>query len=709
MSWYQIRQTSGGWRIEPVRESAVAESRLDAPGMLALFGTPEIGPRELGGPEQEAASVSDFEQVRPVATAEQGGCLLAPDVPFHLAWQHDQLRGELRVTLGRDGAVTVCCRATVERELALPAIAWRWRLPMRDVRTLTDAYRWEPLNEPRIAGRLTPLAVTGRGPHGHLAVVAETAVPGHATAPLSKSGIELTVWLDHPLAHPRFTFDGPQFRNWHNAYQLRAGTSLSCTLHLLPSDRPWPLVLPGRYPERCRGLFAITDHADHDSCPKLAALWYGRSRSASGAAGAERREGFVGLKLPFTKSVFTATPERDGPGLHYEPFAELCRAGHRAGIEICPHGIHSTNQPQVSEIRALLEPCRAFGPKTWIDHGNRFLSNYGRRGWNPNDEFSLLPWLDDLGIRYVWGRIDFGHALPGGRLNQLAVQRFRGLQYLHDLPRSAWRAMRICRPWAALHGASSLAFQLLPEPTMMQYFRAQRAIQRVMRADVSAIPTATWNTLRMAGALAVPPGAHEVWRHLMSVREEISFTPVFFPEHHAVTQGSTDRWLFNTLAVHDVAEAYAPQAIDDLIEEYGLHLSHTYLTSVSRAHLSHAVEPDGADEWRLTKPFAANLQALAERRDAGQLWVASMAEIGDFWSARNDVKLEPVGFGTWKISRAAGGVETPLAMQWVTDATVQQVHWRDERLRLESLHDGVKWWAKRLGAGEEIEVSSHEA
>lgn len=687
MRWYSIRQSGSGWRIETVREQAA----LDGSDVLAWFGPPEFG---------------EFEDARNRIDAAEAQGEITGSSPLDIVWQHDGLRGSLRLESRCDGAITICCEAITERLVTMPPIAWRWRFPIEDANVLSHGYRWQPLQESQVEGRLTPLAMTGQRRLGRLTVVAGKALPAFAAARLSHSGVELTVWLDHPLAHPRFTFDGPQFRNWHNEYRFESGRRVSAVLHLLSSDRPWPLVLPGRYPAGYRGVFSITDHADHDSCPKLAALWYGSSRRTGQPAGTARPDGFVGLKLPMTKSVFTATPEPDGPGLHHAPFAELCRAGYRAGVEICPHGIHSTNQPQVSEIPALLEPFREFEPKTWIDHGNRFLSNYGRRGWNPDDEFSLLPWLDDLGIRYVWGRIDFGHALPGGKLNQLAVERFRGLQYLGDLPQSVWRAMRTRRPWAALHGLSCLAFQLLPEPTMLQYFRAQRAIQRVMRADVTAIPTATWNSLRMAGALAVPPGAQDVWRHLKATREEVSLAPIFFPEHQAVRQGNHDRWLFNTVAVHDVAQAYAPAAIDTLIDEYGVHLSHTYLTSISRAHLSHAVEPDGGGEWRLTQSFSANLRHLADRRDAGQLWVASMAEIGDFWSALSDVRIDPVEFGVWKIRRPPEGSNTPLAMQWVTDAPSNHVQWRDESLPLHTMHAGMKRWAKPMRAGDEVEVRS---
>ena len=137
--------------------------------------------------------------------------------------------------------------------------------------------------------------------------------------------------------------------------------------------------------------------------------------------------------------------------------------------------------------------------------------------------------------------------------------------------------------------------------------------------------------------------------------------PIFFPEHYSIHQQQTPRWLFNTLAIHDVEKAYSRPVIDRLIDDYGVHLSHTYLTSISRAHLSHAIEPDGDGHWRVTQQFDENLQGLAERRNAGRLWVAAMAEIGDFWSVLRRVKLSVHGEDQWTFDLGPG--DSPIDLQ----------------------------------------------
>ncbi|MDG2380769.1 MAG: hypothetical protein P8N76_03770 [Pirellulaceae bacterium] len=578
---------------------------------------------------------------------------------------------------------------------------------------LSNDYRFDTLGKTQLNGALTPVALQAAvGPY-HLSLVGSGPLPAHRwEVGETANRLAIEFWLDHQFAHPRFSFEGPDYRNWHNPYDLQVGQQLEFSFYLCVSRTPVPIVVPGRYPQRNRAVFSITDHADHDSCERVNALWHGHSRPSSRNPTA----GFIGRKLPFTKSVFPATPKSDGPGLHNPDFVRVCRDGHAGGIEICPHGVHSSVQPRVNELEALLSPFDEFKPRTWIDHGNRFLSNYGRRGWDPSDEYSLHPWLDRLGIRYIWGRLDFGHALPQGQLDQLETQQFCGSAYIRDLPSNTRRALAAKRPWAVLHGMSVLAYQLIPEKTMLQFFLAQRKIQRVMSADLAAVPGAFWQSTKMAAALALPPGVSDLLRHVGGVREEISMIPIFYPEHHSLSLGSgtlgsqaagdNPRWLFNTLAIHDVEKAYAPEAIDRLIRSYGIHFSHTYLTSISRAHLSHAITAESDGHWRLTDKFADNLQQLANRRDEGQIWVASMAEIGDFWAATRKLRISPTDDNGWQFSYPTAS-SLPIDLQLVVlGEQVANCFANQQPVEIESISEQVHIGQVPVRPGETVAVQS---
>ena len=105
-------------------------------------------------------------------------------------------------------------------------------------------------------------------------------------------------------------------------------------------------------------------------------------------------------------------------------------------------------------------------------------------------------------------------------------------------------------------------------------------------------------------------------------------------------------------------------AVDQLIADYGLHVAHTYLTSTSRAHLSHAVVKNRETrQWQLSKKFAQNLRYMAQLRDEGELWVASIGEVCQFWEQVRTVSIRPEGFGEWTISKTGeGAFSQPIAI-----------------------------------------------
>ena len=424
---------------------------------------------------------------------------------MRVEWQPDVASGTVSARNVQQGLLEFCCTMQVTQDFSLARNRLVVPACRRNASRRFRGYRMVPLRRPCHHNGLTPMALQARCRGRWLGLVGPDCIGGHDWQPNLPRTVTATIWFDCPLAHPRFTFAGPQFRNWHNNYRYR-GCKLQRTFYLLIDERPTSMVVPGRYPGRHRAAVSITDHADHDSNERVAALWYGHSDARAPTSKSRPPAGFVGLRLPFTKSVFTATPQSDGAGLHNPRFADLCREGHDAGIEICPHGVHSTEQPAVAELEALLSPFAEFKPLTWIDHGNRFLSNYGRRGWDAADEYTLLPWLDRLGIKHVWGRLDFGQSPPRGQLDQMAIDPYCGWSYIRDLPEHAVRSLRARRPWAILHSGSALAFQLIPERTMLEYFLTQRSIQRVMKLDGSAILPALWYSTRMLGGFALPPG-----------------------------------------------------------------------------------------------------------------------------------------------------------------------------------------------------------
>ncbi|MEM8680719.1 MAG: hypothetical protein AAGF97_15330, partial [Planctomycetota bacterium] len=160
----------------------------------------------------------------------------------------------------------------------------------------------------------------------------------------------------------------------------------------------------------------------------------------------------------------------------------------------------------------------------------------------------------------------------------------------------------------------------------------------------------------------------DLWRNWWHPRAEVRLAPVLFPEHAVAGSSHPQRWLFNTLTINDVGHAYQPRFVDRLIADYGLHFGHTYLGSTSRAHLSHAVEPASGSHYSLTADFARNLRHLAARRDAGDLWVASMRDAGTFFEAWRQLRLVPCSASRWEL-RGPKVAKASIAAQLVCPDT----------------------------------------
>ncbi|MCA9213284.1 MAG: hypothetical protein KDB27_09480, partial [Planctomycetales bacterium] len=370
------------------------------------------------------------------------------------------------------------------------------------------------------------------------------------------------------------------------------------------------------------------------------------------------------------KTVFTKTDDPDGAGLHNPEYVEICERAHAAGIEIGPHGIHETVEPPLEEFSRLIEPFKRFEPNTWIDHGRSFHCNYRLSGWDPRHEYNLEQVLGPLGIDCVWAGFDFGLAVPNRCLNQLAMHHFCGARFMRDLPRSAWRAICAKRPWAIPHEIAAIIFQMMPDRAMKQYFEMHRHIERfVWGRKLSAIPPALRETLQLLALITKPTNLREVIRQLAGPRAELAMAPVMYKEHETLNRRERQRWLFNTIAVHDVEDVYDRKALVQLQNEYGFHIAHTYLASMSRAHLSHALRrhPQHRDHWQLTPRFADNLRNMADLMRGGTLWVASMGEVCDYWSKLREVSISPTAGAEWKIKTAVD-FNVPLVVIEAQDA-----------------------------------------
>ncbi len=595
-----------------------------------------------------------------------------PDDVAEVAWQAEPCQGQTRVARISKNVFEFATSLAFTSAMTPTEIGWHVEATIANPRWLDHQYRMQAAKGSQLIDAWTPLLVKGRTRTtlDHFQMVGRNFFPAvelNSSTLGQSSNLSATIWLDHHHTHPRFSFTGERFWNWHNEYTFEAGQTLDATIYVMLNHSERPSVVCGRFPDRKQAMISITDHADHDTCNKVSALFFGSSIESEQRT---QPQGFAGLGLPFTKTVFTKTDDANGAGLHNPHYVEICDRAHAAGLEIGPHGIHETVEPPLSEFAELIEPFKRYSPNTWIDHGRSFHCNYRLSGWNAEHEYNLEQILSPLEIDCIWAGFDFGLAVPNRCLNQLRMANFSGIRFLSDLPRSTWRAIRSGRPWAIAHELATIVFQMMPDRAMKQYFEMHRHMESfVWGRKFKSLPPAFRELFQLAVLLAKPANLREVIRQTFGPRAELAMAPVMYREHETLSDPDRQRWLFNTIAVHDVEDAYSPEAVEQLQSEYGFHIAHTYLASMSRAHLSHALErhPEKPGHWRLTPKFAANLKHMAQLQSNGSLWVASIGEVCEFWERLRTVSISPEGDGKWNIELPSSDQASPIPIVIIGD------------------------------------------
>ena len=571
-------------------------------------------------------------------------------------WSNDCAQGVIEMRRVADDVFHLHCEIEATTEFSPQSISWRFRLPLRDGKILQSNYQRQKIAKSNTHVPWTPLFIQGRWKSKFVSLVS-SGNDLFVEFTNSDSQLLFTVWMDHVNSHPRFTFAGESFREWTSEYRYRPGKSIRADLYLLISDQPIAVPVLGRYPGDFQAVMSISDHADHDSCAKFSALLYGSSEAET----AKRiNSGFATLQLPFTKSIFPDCKLKDGPSILEPNFKKLCVQAHQANIEICPHGIHQSNT-NPENAAELLRPFEEFQPATWIDHGTLYKPCYFNSGQDPQSQHYLIPHLERLGIRYIWGFVNFLHVAPGGQLDMLRVRGFTAKPLLKSWPSTLRQAMQTYRPWTVPNALSTFLFQVMPEASYDEYWEFRRAALNVFwNKKISGTPKAGIQFAKLFASMLKKESRRSAWSNLFHPRPEVAAGPVLFQEHNGFNNNGP-WWLFNTLTINDLGNEYRPANVDRLIDDHGLHFGHTYLGSTSRAHLSNALIVDSNGESRLEPSFAKNLQHIAKRRNENKLWVATTQMVNDHLVSLRQVSLVPIARNKWLLkSKAASSVDVQL-------------------------------------------------
>jgi hypothetical protein len=291
------------------------------------------------------------------------------------------------------------------------------------------------------------------------------------------------------------------------------------------------------FPEGARSVICITDHSDWDSAPKASTLC----------------QLFAAHDIRITKGVFPAADAGwdYGPGLDSPEYAAVIDRWHETGHEIAYHGIGSGRDAptDLDECRRRIDRLDAYAPQTWIDHGCGEYA-FVRSARLPGG-IGLPETLLAKGVRNFWSYTD---AWQNPAIH-LDVRHPRGvLSSFGDLATLLWRR--------GLTGPLQLAYlATIPVKNLVGDAECRRVMNR------------PWSPAEWAGLTAKQRLLGEMRRH----------PPYLYgPGGDCGPQGAGDMMLFDTVLLNHLMLQLCPSNVEQLAQDNGLLIAHTYLGAVHR-------------------------------------------------------------------------------------------------------------------------------
>jgi len=217
--------------------------------------------------------------------------------------------------------------------------------------------------------------------------------------------VNLEYYLDHPFIHIPFQEDGGG--KWVDLSTAKyiAGDERNNNFSIYFGDNPKVTPRIMLVPKGYLAGYVFTEHADGGNISTHRAAYFGSEdiSSVGDALG-----GFVGHKIPVTKSVFYNVESLSGQSIPDDPqFLDFLDQLNETGYyDIClhtPDGSNSNREVLKESIQFMKD---RFDARTWIDHGmysgkiNR--ESFVADGLNPNSEYYAADLWEKYGIRYFW-------------------------------------------------------------------------------------------------------------------------------------------------------------------------------------------------------------------------------------------------------------------------------------------------------------------
>ena len=411
--------------------------------------------------------------------------------------------------------------------------------------------------------------------------------------------INLEYYLDHPYIHIPFQKDGGG--KWIDLSTAKyiAGDERNNNFSIyfggIPKVTPRIMLVPNGY----LAGYVFTEHADGGNIRTHRAAYFGSEdiSSVDDALG-----GFVGHKIPVTKSVFYADPGgppgTSGTSIRDDPdwpqFLDFLDQLNETGdYDICLHTPDESNSNRELLEESIKFMKDRFNSSTWIDHG-MFSGKINREcfvcdGLNPGSEYYTTDLWEKYETRYFWSP---------------AVEQIRNYSLKENI-----RKLR-------LYDASVNLWKRYMSSKELNEMRFYNAFREMVRRYLDK---GELNSLMFYKGHAFPTPLF--WQHLTQTRNFYSWV--------------TD-YVKGTINLSVKKVKVEQKLLNKLISDWGIFINHGYFVR-NGYHDDVLSERNG--KIIINPYFDKILGLMARMREEGDLYITTIRDLLDYW-----VLIENISF-----------------------------------------------------------------
>ncbi|MEC4050815.1 hypothetical protein OX284_015365 [Flavobacterium sp. SUN046] len=346
-------------------------------------------------------------------------------------------------------------------------------------------------------------------------------------------------------------------------------------------------------------IAVFTDHCDFDTPENLKL----------------QRQFFKAQQIKITKGYFINHFSKRPDNASFERDMEELRMWQEDGHELCYHSLSQSIKSVEESFKDFTNFTPPFVSPTWIDHGYQpyNFTLYKNNAYSDKDYENVLK---EKQIKILWNYIDTGTA-TGGVINQLNPTHF-------TLERFSKGNSALSKLTKAQLLLKNIIFHYYADEELIHKYKSTAGLFKkvVLRKEFS-------NTLPLIKNLSsVGKDIFKTFWNWNSAKKQpyklAKYSPIVFK--HRID--SETFYVFQTLEMVDFKSSLAPGNLDQLIQEKGVFIAHTYFSVPLEYHLGKLFK----NENEIDPLVAKNFEYLRNKIINKQIWNPTLAELIQYWA-----------------------------------------------------------------------------